>query len=132
MVMDRLSSPLVWMPLLSIVISIIYYRITAKAPLPKSLPWIGEDSSKMFAGTRARLMSFNNVRQLLNEGYNKVRDNATDGLPLLTSHPQFSRNGKAYVFPDFSGNPEVLVPSTQMRWLLDQVCLHLKKCRYLD
>lgn len=42
-----------------------------------------------------------------------------------TTCTQFSRNGKTYVFPDFSGKPEVIIPSTEMRWLLDQVRLHL-------
>jgi hypothetical protein len=41
-----------------------------------------------------------------------------------TIFTQFSRNDKTYVFPDFSGKPEVIVPSTEMRWLLDQVQLH--------
>jgi hypothetical protein len=71
-VMERLSSPFIWMPLLFVVISMLYSRVTARLPPPAELPWIGKNPSKMFAETRAHLMSFNNVRQLLNEGYNKV------------------------------------------------------------
>ncbi|RDI89562.1 hypothetical protein Vi05172_g121 [Venturia inaequalis] len=102
-VMEYLFSPWVWMPLLFVIVSTIYSRLTATLPPPSDLPWVGKDSSKTFAETRAHLASFSNVRQLLHEGYNK-----------------FSRNGKTYVFPDFSGKPEVLIPSTEMRWLLDQ------------
>ncbi|TID17437.1 hypothetical protein E2P81_ATG08009 [Venturia nashicola] len=102
-VMEYLSSPFVWMPLLFVIVSTIYSRLTATLPPPSDLPWVGKNSSNMFAETRAHLTSFNNIRQLLHEGYNK-----------------FSRNDKTYIFPDFSGQPEVVIPSTDMRWLLDQ------------
>jgi hypothetical protein len=72
-IVERLSSPFIWMPLLFVAISMLYSRLTAILPPPTELPWIGKCSNKMFAETRAHLTSFNNVRQWLNEGYNKVR-----------------------------------------------------------
>jgi hypothetical protein len=83
-VMERLSSPFVWTPLLFIIISMLYSRLTARLPLPAELPWIGKNSTKIFAETRAHLTSFNNVRQWLNEGYNKVWSYVLNHTSLLT------------------------------------------------
>lgn len=71
-VMEWLSSPFVWMPLLFVIVSMLYSRFTAVLPPPSDLPWVGKASSTMFAETRAHLASFSNVRQLLHEGYNNV------------------------------------------------------------
>lgn len=32
----------------------------------------------------------------------------------------YSKKHKTYVFPDFSGKPEIIVPRSQIHWLLDQ------------
>ncbi|KAF2436506.1 cytochrome P450 [Tothia fuscella] len=101
-IIERLSSPFIWIPLLFACVSILNSRITARKTTPKGLPWIGK-SSGLFAETRAHISSFNNVRQWLGEGYKK-----------------YSQNGKTYIFPDFSGKPEVILPASEMRWLLDQ------------
>jgi hypothetical protein len=39
----------------------------------------------------------------------------------LTTSDQYSSRGKAYILPDFSGKPEVIIPNSEIRWLLDQV-----------
>lgn len=33
---------------------------------------------------------------------------------------KYSSRGKAYILPDFSGKPEVIIPNSEIRWLLDQ------------
>lgn len=33
---------------------------------------------------------------------------------------QYSKQGKTYIFPIFSGQPEIIVPRSQAQWLLDQ------------
>lgn len=33
---------------------------------------------------------------------------------------QYSQHGKSYVFPDFSGRHEIVVPNEKMKWLVDQ------------
>jgi cytochrome P450 len=87
---------------LFLTISWIYSR-HARPALPASLPWIGKDPHKLFAETRAHLSSFGRVRQWLNEGYNT-----------------YSKRGQSYVFPDFTGVPQVIVPRSEMAWLLEQ------------
>lgn len=71
--LQRLSSPTVALPILFLVIYSIYNRLTAVSSLPAGLPWIGKDSGKIFADTRANLASFSSVRDWLEVGYNKVR-----------------------------------------------------------
>ena len=39
--------------------------------------------------------------------------------PRLTSS-QYSKKGRTYIFPDFSGKSEILIPRSQLSWLLDQ------------
>jgi hypothetical protein len=70
-IMDRLSSSYIWLPVLFAVFSLLYSRITAGKTTPKNLPWIGK-STGLFAETRAHLASFNNVREWLGEGYKRV------------------------------------------------------------
>jgi hypothetical protein len=55
-----------------ILVSIIYSYATSCKSLPLSIPWIGKDSRKLFAETRAHLTSFTKVKQWLQEGYDKV------------------------------------------------------------
>jgi hypothetical protein len=71
-VVERLSSSLIWVPVLFAVVSLVYSRVIARSTTPKNLPWIGKEPGKLFAETRAHFSSFSNVRQWLNEGYEKV------------------------------------------------------------
>src|SRR5438034_3468984 len=34
---------------------------------------------------------------------------------------QYSKKGKSYIFPSYVGKPEVIVPRSSIRWLLEQV-----------
>ena len=60
-------------PMCFVVVAWLYSHVMSCKCLPSSLPWIGKDSSKWFAETRAHFASFTNVRQWLAEGYLKVR-----------------------------------------------------------
>jgi cytochrome P450 len=100
---ERLSNPLVFVPLVLVVASVIYSHLTAEEEIPHTLPWIGKESNKLFAETRAHFASFTKVRQWLTEGYEK-----------------YSKQGKTYVFPDFTGKPEIIIPPSQIPWLLEQ------------
>ncbi|THW20253.1 putative P450 monooxygenase [Aureobasidium pullulans] len=73
----------------------------SKTTVPKTLPWVGKSTGPL-AEIRASYASFNNVRQWLAEGYAK-----------------YSKKGKSYIFPDFSGKPTIIIPNDKLRWLID-------------
>jgi len=100
---ERLSNPLVFFPIILVIVSVIYSQCTAGEDLPHNLPWIGKESNRLFAETRAHFASFTKVRQWLNEGYEK-----------------YSKRGQTYIFPDFTGKPEVIIPPSEIPWLLEQ------------
>ena len=70
--LERLSTPAITIPLFLLVIFSVYNRLTNVSVIPGGVPWIGKDTSKMFAGTRASIAGFNNVRKWLEVGYDKV------------------------------------------------------------
>ena len=39
---------------------------------------------------------------------------------ILTHYLQYAKLDKSYIFPDFSGRAEVIIPPSEMSWLLDQ------------
>ena len=59
-------------PLCFVVVAWFYSRVTSCKSLPEEIPWVGKDSRKLFAETRAHFTSFTKVRQWLGEGYAKV------------------------------------------------------------
>ncbi|KAI9710005.1 MAG: hypothetical protein M1820_003083 [Bogoriella megaspora] len=78
-------------------------NLLKKSPIPDSLPWVGKaPSDGLFAETRACFKSFTNARSWMGEGYKK-----------------YSQRGKSYILPDFSGRPEIIVPNSQLRWLVE-------------
>jgi hypothetical protein len=83
--LDRVSAPAVIASLALFLFYALYASITSKSEVPSDLPWIGKDSSKLFAETRASFSSFGNVRKWLGEGYEKVspRDCQFLRLPLI-------------------------------------------------
>ncbi|KIV98586.1 uncharacterized protein PV09_09620 [Verruconis gallopava] len=98
-----LPQPTVFLSLCFVLVSVIYSFATSYERLPTTIPWIGKDASKLFAETRAHFASFSRIRQWLKIGYDK-----------------YSSKGQAYILPDFSGKPEVIIPNSEIRWLLDQ------------
>ena len=69
--LQRLSTPSVAIPLLLFIIFSVYNRLT-KHNIPKGVPWIGKDTSKMFAGTRASIAGLKDVKKWLEVGYDQV------------------------------------------------------------
>jgi hypothetical protein len=59
-------------PLFFFIFYIAYGQLTYKPQIPSNIPWIGKDSSKLFAETRAMIPIFGNVRKWLAEGYKKA------------------------------------------------------------
>jgi len=55
-----------------VVLYAVLARITATDSLPCELQWVGECPNKLFARAKARFASLSKVRELLNEGYEKV------------------------------------------------------------
>ena len=70
--LERLSNPAVSIPVLILLTYSLYHRLSAVSRVPEGVPWIGKDSSKLFADTRAFLASFNAVKDWLAVGYDKV------------------------------------------------------------
>lgn len=71
-IVRSLMNPAIFLPLFFVTVSTVYTSLTARAPLPTCIPWIGKDSNRLFAETRAHLSSFTQVKQWLQEGYEKV------------------------------------------------------------
>ena len=63
--LQRLSSPTVALPILFLVVYSVYNRLTTVSNKSACLPWIGKNSSKVFADTRANLASFSSVKEWL-------------------------------------------------------------------
>ncbi|KAI0400747.1 cytochrome P450 [Xylaria palmicola] len=79
-------------------------RLFSDSSLPSTLPWagVGEQNSRM-GRARANLTSFFRLKELLNEGYVK-----------------YSKNDQTYVLPYFINGPQVILPPSQIPWLLAQ------------
>ena len=69
--LQRLLTPAVATPFLIFVIFSVYDRLT-RYNIPKGVPWIGKDTSKIFAGTRASIAGLKDVKKWLEVGYDQV------------------------------------------------------------
>ncbi|KAI4595209.1 hypothetical protein KJ359_007185 [Pestalotiopsis sp. 9143b] len=88
----------------TIVVANLIRRLFSTYGLPDALPWAGVgNQSHLLARARANLMSFFNLQHLLDEGYE-----------------QFSKHDRTYVLPYFINGPQVILPRSQTRWLLEQ------------
>lgn len=118
-----------------VVVGNLIYRLFSDPGLPAHLPWAGvPEGGGRWAKAKATLSSFLHTKDLLNEGYAKVspsRDGSAELLvrsrrspavarAQLTRKLQYSKKGQAYVLPQLLTGPEVILPMTQLRWLLDQ------------
>ncbi|TRX92552.1 hypothetical protein FHL15_006479 [Xylaria flabelliformis] len=82
----------------------LIHRLFSKASLPSSLPWVGVGEHNSSLGrARAHLTSFFHLPKLLDEGYMK-----------------YSKNDQTYVLPYFINGPQVILPPSQILWLLEQ------------
>ncbi|KAK4548532.1 hypothetical protein LTR36_009442 [Oleoguttula mirabilis] len=104
--MDRLSDYLT-SPISIVLLAVcglayvLHSRFSNNGALP-DLPWVGKADDQLFAEARASIASFSNSRRWLNEGYTK-----------------YTKKGLSYIFPDFSGTPNVIIPREEIKWLID-------------
>ncbi|KAH8668751.1 cytochrome P450 [Xylariales sp. PMI_506] len=97
-----LMLPLVIIP--SIILINLIWRLFSRYSLPSTLPWVGINGENTpRARVRAQLASFFQLKSLLDEGYEK-----------------YSKHDRPYVLPYFLNGPQVVLPTSQVRWLLDQ------------
>ncbi|KAH6720617.1 cytochrome P450 [Leptodontidium sp. MPI-SDFR-AT-0119] len=80
----------------------IYKRLFSRRSLPKSLPWIGMDDG-LFSRARTTVRTLFHTRDLVLEGYEK-----------------YSKQNLPFVLPNVTTGPEVIIPMSQMEWLLHQ------------
>ncbi|KAI0425470.1 cytochrome P450 [Xylaria sp. FL1042] len=79
-------------------------RLFSNASLPSNLPWVGVGKHDNFLGrARGNLTGFFRLKDLLDEGYEK-----------------YSKNDQTYVLPYFINGPQVVLPPSQIPWLMEQ------------
>ncbi|OTA98873.1 hypothetical protein M426DRAFT_28032 [Hypoxylon sp. CI-4A] len=79
-------------------------RLFSDASLPPHIPWAGtRGQHNLYARARANFTSIGHLKALLDEGYKK-----------------YSKNGQTYVLPYYINGPQVILPNSQIRWLLEQ------------
>ncbi|KAI0148651.1 cytochrome P450 [Xylariaceae sp. FL1272] len=79
-------------------------RLFSNASLPTNLPWAGlGHRSGRLGKARANLLSFFNLKDLLDEGYTK-----------------YSKSDRTYVLPYYINGPQVILPPSQIPWLIEQ------------
>ncbi|KAL8289567.1 hypothetical protein RB597_001269 [Gaeumannomyces tritici] len=80
------------------------WRLCSNASIPNNIPWVGVGSTGgPLSRARANLASVCGLKALMDEGYYK-----------------YSKRNQAYVLPHVLTGPEVVLPPSQMRWLLEQ------------
>ncbi|OTA79575.1 hypothetical protein M434DRAFT_381859 [Hypoxylon sp. CO27-5] len=79
-------------------------RLFSDASLPPNLPWVGARAwNSPYSRAKANLASIGNLKSLLDEGYVK-----------------HSKNNQTYILPYYINGPQVIIPNSQIRWLLEQ------------
>ncbi|KAK8875034.1 cytochrome P450 [Apiospora arundinis] len=102
MAMLSLKLTIIAIPL--IVLANLVRRLFSKGSLPSSLPWVGTGPhSGPLSRARANLKSFFSLKSMLDEGYQK-----------------YAKNNKPYVLPYFLSGYQVVLPLSQVDWLLAQ------------
>ncbi|TGJ80940.1 hypothetical protein E0Z10_g7830 [Xylaria hypoxylon] len=93
----------------------IIRRLFSNASLPGSLPWVGEGKyGNRLGRVKGNLTSALHLTKLLDEGYVKRSDQQS-----LPSN-QYSKNDQTYVLPYFINGPQVVLPPSQIPWLMEQ------------
>ncbi|GAW17803.1 hypothetical protein ANO14919_072700 [Xylariales sp. No.14919] len=79
-------------------------RLFSSASLPSNLPWAGEGGYGSRLGrAKGNITGFFHLTKLLDEGYVK-----------------YSKNDQTYVLPYFINGPQVILPPSQIPWLMEQ------------
>ena len=120
--LQRLSSPTIAIPILLLIVYYLYNRLSAASDLPADLPCISKDPSKVSADIRPNLASFSSAKEWLELGYNKVSRGTHSPSTIQADHSsQYGKKNMTYILTGiFTGKPEVVLPRSQMPWLLEQ------------
>ncbi|KAL8377290.1 hypothetical protein RB595_008126 [Gaeumannomyces hyphopodioides] len=87
-----------------IILANLAWRLCSNASIPDNLPWVGvESTGGPLSRARANFASICGLKALMDEGYYK-----------------YSKRNQAYVLPHVLTGPEVVLPPSQVRWLLEQ------------
>ncbi|KAI1372115.1 cytochrome P450 [Hypoxylon crocopeplum] len=82
----------------------LIFRLFSNASLPLGLPWTGtKEQITLCTRAKANLKSVLDLRTLLDEGYTK-----------------YSKHNKIYVLPYYINGPQVILPNSHIRWLIEQ------------
>ncbi|KAI3334656.1 cytochrome P450 [Ustulina deusta] len=82
----------------------LIHRLFSNASLPNNLPWVGVGKYDSRLGrAKGNLTGFFHLNKLLDEGYVK-----------------YSKNDQTYVLPYFINGPQVVLPPSQIPWLMAQ------------
>ena len=71
-IIEHAARPAVIAPFVLFFIIQVFGALISTSKAPKNLPWVGKDTSKFFAETRAHLSSFKHGVKNLADGYEKV------------------------------------------------------------
>ncbi|KAK5245185.1 hypothetical protein LTR16_007375, partial [Cryomyces antarcticus] len=102
MALESLLRPLVLVPLALLFVYFVHARVNAKKELPDSLPWTGTRNER-FPKLRANLREWKDARQHLADGY-----------------ARYNKQLKAFVTPNSTFRPEVIIPREHIHWLIEQ------------
>jgi cytochrome P450 len=97
----------------------VWKRFFSLQGLPKSLPWAGAERSPL-SRARSTWRSFFGLRGIIQDGYYKVGYLLYMQAPRILTDSQYSKRDQAFVLPNLVAGAEVILPMSQMRWLLEQ------------
>ncbi|KAM7194028.1 cytochrome P450 [Naviculisporaceae sp. PSN 640] len=83
----------------------IWWRFFSYQNIPKTIPWVGTgpDSKNPFSRAKVALKSFFGLKPLLIDGYE-----------------EYSKRNRVFILPNIVNGHEVILPTQQMPWLLEQ------------
>ena len=68
-----MTLPIIITSLCLFVIIQLFFSLSAETKTPENVPWLGKDSRKIFAESRAHFSSFVDYRKWITDGYENVR-----------------------------------------------------------
>lgn len=97
----------------------VWERFFSLQGLPLSLPWAGAEGG-VLSRARSTWRSFFGLRGIIQDGYYKVGYIPCKRYSPILTVPQYSKRDQAFVLPNLVAGAEVILPMSQMRWLLEQ------------
>jgi len=110
----------VWVLLIALsALTYIWRRFFSLHGLPSAIPWAGANAAAL-SRARATKNSFFGLKDLIQDGYYRVRVTMIVIWAEVADYLQYSKQGKTFVLPNIITGPEVILPMAHMRWLLEQ------------